>query len=100
MSPEICVLRGSRWRCSSRRSRRSKSPGSERRAESRKWLITFTRKRSRPIKPGVDAAETGMHIAHGVTDMAEIIVQALLHPLIVYSHLSENLLVVLPKLSR
>jgi len=94
MSPEICVLRGSRWW-----SRRSRSPGGERRAGRRKWLSTFTRKRSRPIKPIVDIAETGMHIANGVTDMAEIIVQTLLHPLIVCGHLSRNLLAVLGHLS-
>ena len=40
-----------------------------------------------------------MHIANGVTDIAEIIVQTLLHPLIVCGHLSGNLLAVLGHLS-
>ena len=57
------------------------------------------RKRSQPIKPVVDAAETGMHIANGVTDMAEIIVQTLLQPLIVCGHLSGKLLAMLGHLS-
>ena len=94
MAQKIRVLRGSRsWRSSRRR-----SPYGERRAGKREWLSTIMRKRSRPIKPVVDAAETGMHIANGVTDMVEVIVQTLIQPLIVCSHLSRNLLVVLPKL--
>ena len=40
-----------------------------------------------------------MHIAHGVTDMAEIMVQTLLHPLIVCGHLRGNLLAMLDHLS-
>jgi len=82
-----------------RRWNRRRSPGGERRAGRRKWLSTIRRKRSRPIKPIVDAAETGVHVAYGVTYMIEIIIQTLLHPLIVSGHLSENLLAVLGHLS-
>ena len=40
-----------------------------------------------------------MHIAHGVTDIAKITVQTLLHPLIVCGHLSGKLLAMLGQLS-
>ena len=43
--------------------------------------------------------DVGLHIANGITNVIEIIVQSLLQPLKVSGHLSEHLLAVLPKLN-
>ena len=62
-------------------------------------MIVTLGQQNRPIKLLVDAAEICIHIAHGVTDIAEIMVQTLLHPLIVCGHLSGKLLAMLGHLS-
>jgi len=62
-------------------------------------VIVTLGQQNRPIKLLVDAAEICIHIAHGVTDIAEIMVQTLLHPLIVCGHLSRKLLAMLGQLS-